>query len=162
MQRLPLQHTFFRSDERLYHDLYFDYIFVDLGDDQQSDGIHSNQRGNGFPWCCRDIFCIHNISPAKSIANQSLLRWLNTVLTVCEYMSVAKSWQEKGCNSQAKTWQVEYIVMKEFDWQVKCDVFVVSMATWAINYNLQMSLLLSLHKFRSLYFLINLYTAYYN
>ena len=26
--------------------------------------------------------------------------------------------------------------MKEFDWQVKCDVFMVSMATWRIEYNL--------------------------
>ena len=24
------------------------------------------------------------------------LRWLNTVLAVCDYMSLAKSWQEKG------------------------------------------------------------------
>ena len=32
------------------------------------------------------------------------LRWLNTVLAVCEYMSFAKSWQEKGCSSQAGTW----------------------------------------------------------
>ena len=27
----------------------------------------------------------------------SLLRWLNTVLAVCEYTSFAKSWQENGC-----------------------------------------------------------------
>ena len=43
------------------------------------------------------------------------LRWLNTVLAVCEYMSFAKSWQEKGCNSQAETWQVRNILMKDFD-----------------------------------------------
>ena len=35
------------------------------------------------------------------------LRWLNTVLAVCEYMSFAKSWQEKGYSSQAETWQVK-------------------------------------------------------
>ena len=30
------------------------------------------------------------------------LRWLNTVfMAVSEYMSFAKSWQEKGCSSQA-------------------------------------------------------------
>ena len=29
-------------------------------------------------------------------------RWLNTVLAVCEYLSFAKSWQEKGCSSQLK------------------------------------------------------------
>ena len=31
------------------------------------------------------------------------LRWLNTVLAVCEYVSFAKSWQEKGCTSRAET-----------------------------------------------------------
>ena len=35
---------FFLSDERLYHELYFHYIFIDLGNDQQSDGIHGNPR----------------------------------------------------------------------------------------------------------------------
>ena len=43
------------------------------------------------------------------------LRWLNTVLAVCEYMSFAKSWQEKGSSSQAETWQVKNILMKYFD-----------------------------------------------
>ena len=51
------------------------------------------------------------------------------VLAVCEYMSFAQSWQEKGRSSQAETWQVKNILMKDFDWQVKCDVFIVSMAT---------------------------------
>ena len=89
------------------------------------------------------------------------LRWLNIVLAVCDYMSFAKSWQEKGCSSQAETWQVKNILMKDFDWQVKFDVFVVSMATWTIEYNLKISLLLSLHQNCSLDFPINLYTAYY-
>ena len=52
--------------------------------------------------------------------------------------------------------------MKDFDWQVKFDVLVVSMATWAIECNLKISLLLSLQKIRSLDFAINLRTAYYN
>ena len=43
------------------------------------------------------------------------LRWLNTVLVVCGYMSFAKLWQEKGCRSQAETWQVKKILMKDFD-----------------------------------------------
>ena len=30
-------------------------------------------------------------------------------------MSFAKSWQEKGYNSQAETWQVKNILMKDFD-----------------------------------------------
>ena len=57
------------------------------------------------------------------------LRWMNTVLAVCDYMSFAKSWQEKGCCSQAETWQVKSVLIKDFDRQVKIDVFVVSMAT---------------------------------
>ena len=43
------------------------------------------------------------------------LRWLNTVLAVSEYRSFVKMWQEKGCSSQAETWQVKNILMKEFD-----------------------------------------------
>ena len=42
------------------------------------------------------------------------LRWLNTVLAVREYVSFAKSSQEKGCCSQAETWQVKNILMKDF------------------------------------------------
>ena len=52
--------------------------------------------------------------------------------------------------------------MKDFDRRVKWDVFVFSMATWTIENNLKISHLLSLHKIRSLDFLINLRTAYYN
>ena len=61
---------FFCWDERLYKDLYFDYIFI--GNKRQSDGINGQPRVNWFPWSCSDIFCIHNISSTKSIANQSL------------------------------------------------------------------------------------------
>ena len=43
------------------------------------------------------------------------LRWLNTVLAVCEYMSFAKSWQEEGCSSQAETLQAKNILLKDFD-----------------------------------------------
>ena len=35
-------------------------------------------------------------------------------------------------------------MMKDFDWQEKFGIFVVSMATWMIEYNLKTSLLLSL------------------
>ena len=48
-------------------------------------------------------------------------------------MSLDKSWQEKGYSSQAETWQVKNILVKDFDLQVKCDVFVVSMGTWTIE-----------------------------
>ena len=44
-------------------------------------------------------------------------------------MSFAKSWQEKGCSSQVETSRVKNIVVKDFDGQVKFDVFVVSLAT---------------------------------
>ena len=74
-------------------------------------------------------------------------------------MSFAKSWQEKGCSSRAETWQVKSKLMKDFDRQVKCNVFVVSMATRTIEYNLKISLLLSLHKICSFDFPINLHTA---
>ena len=69
-----------------------------------------------------------NFSTQSSVVGISL-RWLNTVLAVSEYMSFANLWQEKGCSSQAETWQVENILMKDFDSQVKFDIFVVSMAT---------------------------------
>ena len=97
-----------------------------------------------------------------AISADQCLRWLNTVLAVFDYMSFAKSWQEKGCCPQAETWRVKSVLIKDFDWQVKIDVFVVSMATWTIEYNLKFSLFLSLHKTCSLDFPINLHTAHYN
>ena len=51
--------------------------------------------------------------------------------------------------------------MKDFDWQVKFDVFVGFM-NMNDEYNLKISLLLSLPKIRSLGFPINLRNAYYN
>ena len=63
-------YLFFRLDERLYHDFYFDYIFI--GNERPSDGINGKPRVNWVPWSFSDIFCIHNISSTKSIANQSL------------------------------------------------------------------------------------------
>ena len=58
--------------------------------------------------------------PAKQYGNTIhspwILRWLNTILAVSdEYMSFAKLWQEKGCSSQAETWRVENVLMKDFD-----------------------------------------------
>ena len=52
---------------------------------------------------------IHNINtyPCTRVKVCTSLRWLNTFLAVSEYMSFAKSWQEKGCSSQAETWQGE-------------------------------------------------------
>ena len=47
---------FFLWDERLYHDLYFYYIFIDLGNDQQSDGIHGNPRETELLWSCSDMY----------------------------------------------------------------------------------------------------------
>ena len=47
---------------------------------------------------------------------REILRLLNTVLAVCEYMSFGKLWQEKGCSSQAETWQVKNIYTDERFW----------------------------------------------
>ena len=55
----------------------------------------------------------------------------------------------------------EGLQLTSCDWRVKFDIFVVFMTTWTIEYNLKVSLLLSLHKIHSLDFPINLYTAYY-
>ena len=46
---------------------------------------------------------------------EDAIRWLNKVLAVCEYMAFVKSWQEKGCSSQAETLQEKNILMKDFD-----------------------------------------------
>ena len=79
-----------------------------------------------------DFSTNHHLQTHKKSLYQQLhgnLRWLNTVLAFCEYMSFAKSWQEKGCSSQAETWQGKNILIKDFDRRLKFDVFVVSMAT---------------------------------
>ena len=60
-----------------------------------------------------------------------------TFFRTFKVMEFAKSWQEKSCSSQDDTWEVKNILMKDFDWQVKCDVVFVSMATWTIEYNLK-------------------------
>ena len=52
--------------------------------------------------------------------------------------------------------------MKDFNWQVKFDIFVVSMATRKVEDNLTISLLLSLQKIRTLDFPVNLCSAYYD
>ena len=82
-------------------------------------------------------FYWYAVNQTRSRLMKCDLRWLNTVLAVSEYRSFAKLWQEKGCSTQAETWQVKNIMMKDFDWQAKFDVFVVSMATWTIEYNLK-------------------------
>ena len=72
--------------------------------------------------------------------NKVAVRQGSTVYVIC------KSWQEKGCSSQTDNWQVKNKLIKDFDWQVKFDIFIVTMATWTIEYNLKILLLLSLHK----------------
>ena len=62
-----------------------------------------------------DIYHCQLQNKSKQVKNSSHLRWLNTVLAVCECTSFAKSWKEKGCSSQAETWQVKNILMKDFD-----------------------------------------------
>ena len=112
-----------------------------------------------FWWLIKGIYSV-NQATSREQSFWFHLRWLNTDLAVCGYMLFAKPWQEKGFWSQAETWQVKNVLMKDFDWRVKMDVFLVSMATWTIEYNLKISLFLSLDKIRSLDFPINLHTAY--
>ena len=89
------------------------------------------------------------------------------------YGGWTKNWQFVSiCNLQIMarerlrltSWNLgnEKYTDERFDWQVKCDVFVDSMAPWTIEYNLNISLLLSLHKIRSSDFPTNFQTAYYN
>ena len=57
------------------------------------------------------------------LKNAKILRSMytrNTVLAVYEYVSFAKSWQEKGSSSQtekytSEKWQVKNTLMKNFD-----------------------------------------------
>ena len=56
-----------------------------------------------------------HLKPFLNRFNFPTLRWLNTVLAVCDYMSFAKSWKEKGCCLQAETWQVKNVLMKDFE-----------------------------------------------
>ena len=73
MRRLPLPQIFLSLRWKIISRPLLWLHIIDLGNDQQSDGIHGNPRKIGFPWSCSDIFCIHNISSTKCIANQSLL-----------------------------------------------------------------------------------------
>ena len=75
-----------------------------------------------------EILVVTESQSMRLYREYSPLRWLNTVLAVSEYMSFAKSRQEKGFSLQAETWQVKNLLMKAYGWQVKFDVFVVSMA----------------------------------
>ena len=79
-------------------------------------------------------FSVENHHMIKVAEHSFGILW---VYVICQIM------QEKGCSSQAETWQVRNILMNDCDWQVKSQVFVVSMATWTIEYNLEISLLLS-------------------
>ena len=57
----------------------------------------------------------HSLPHSRFCLVTQRLRWLKTVLAVCDYVSFAKSWQEKGCSSQAEIWQMKTILMKHFD-----------------------------------------------
>ena len=60
-----------------------------------------------------------------------LLRWLNSVLAVCEYMSFAKSWHEEGCSSQAEIWQMKNILMTDLIGKIGCfRSFHCNMSDW--------------------------------
>ena len=91
----------------------------------------SSDPDSAFYW--HPLSCNYSIVFSRALRQLTcfcpVLRCLNTVLAIHEYVSFAKSWQAKGCSSQAETWQVKNTLIKSFDWQVKFDVFVVSMAT---------------------------------
>ena len=71
------------------------------------------------------------------------------VYVICQIMAREKL--------QLTSWNLarEKYTDEKFCWQVKCDFFVDSMATLTIEYNLKISLVLGLHKIRSLDFPIN-------
>ena len=54
------------------------------------------------------------------------------------------------------------ILMKYFDWQVKFDVFVVSMATWTIEYNIKISLSLIRVSYKLAHILLQLIITIWN
>ena len=54
-----------------------------------------------------EILVVTESQSMRLYREYSPLRWLNTVLAVSEYMSFAKSRQEKGFSLQAETWQVK-------------------------------------------------------
>ena len=83
---------------------------INLGNDRQSEGIHGNPRKIGFPRSCSDIFCIHNISSTKSIANQSLL--ITAILSCHWQREVAVRDKTNGCiGDQFPTGSAGYCVV---------------------------------------------------
>ena len=56
----------------------------------------------------------------------SLLRWLNTVWPFVSICPLQNHGKRMVADNQAETWQVKNILMKDFYWQVKCDVFVIT------------------------------------
>ena len=65
-------------------------------------------------------------------------------------------------NLASKNPQVKNILMKYFDWQVKFDVFVVSMATWTIEYNIKISLSLIRVSYKLAHILLQLIITIWN
>ena len=63
---------------------------------------------------------------------------------------------------QLTSWNLasEKYTGEKFVWQVKSEVFVVSMATWTIQNNLKISILLSLHKIQALDLPLKIHIAY--
>ena len=90
-----------------------------------------------------------------SLSEMAVLRWLNTVLSVFEYV-IGQIMARERLQLTSENLASGKFTDQDFDWQVKYDVFVVSMAPWTIEYNLKISLLSSLHKICSLDSPINL------
>ena len=110
MRRLPLPQIFFIVEMKDYITTSTLTTYYKLRNDRQSDGIHGNPRKIGFPRSPSDIFCIHNISSTKSIANQSLLI---TAILFCHWQrEVAVRDKTNGCiGDQFPTGSAGYCVV---------------------------------------------------
>ena len=58
---------------------------------------------------------IHLVDLAGRLVYYTAFKVAEHSFAVSEYMSFAKLWQETGCCSQAETWKVGNILMKDFE-----------------------------------------------
>ena len=78
------------------------------------------------------------------------------VYIICQIMA------RESCSSQAESYKLKNILMKDFDWLLEFDFPQFPWQHERLNTILKFLLLLSLRNIHSLDFSINLHTAYYN
>ena len=78
------------------------------------------------------------------------------VYIICQIMA------RESCSSQAESYKLKNILMKDFDWPLEFDFPQFPWQHERLNTILKFLLLLSLRNIRSLDFSINLHTAYYD